>query len=141
MAFESYSAACTRLAKEVSASLTTAEIDDLRTICAGVGLRSFVDWYDSQRAEVVKFVLATPAQRDKRKSWNQDRQYALLLRLGALVYLHGAQSFAEALCEIDLLALRGPSNREFAHQAGSLYLALKCSPFCWWPLHGDSPFE
>ena len=138
MGLENYADACKEFVWELKASLTKEDVEELRSDCISLGWQKWNQWLGKNYQEIVSYIAATPSQRQRKKSWQQD-QHRRRLVLGAISLVSGAHLFLENIVEYDLQP--GQSYREMAGKATLAYIYTVYSDLPRWPFDGPDPFS
>jgi hypothetical protein len=135
MGLGGYIGAVSGLVEEIRESFSVGEREELFGLLREMGLERWDSWKVEHRQTIVRYVMSTPAQREKAKAFQSNR---LLLAFAAYQHSRGAQVFLRSLDSN--LIYPGGAYRQMAGLAGIAYQeVLDCVDPDLWPWGEDHP--
>ena len=131
MNIRKYAATSIDNATEIAQLLTDEEVITLAGEVGAMGLATWTEWQLDHDAMIFDFVSSTPAQRKKRKEWN-DPVLLRKLVLAGVVYCLSAHELLDFLAGQELL-LRGLSYRDTTALADRAYNEIRYTQVPDWP--------
>jgi hypothetical protein len=138
-AFYQYARECEGLVSELRAALSANDLKELRKDCAALGLKAWDQWFFDHLSVVSSFIAASPADREKRKEWQEPVLRHRLL-LAGIQQLTRACNLLDGLHRHGLVS--GQSHRQMAARAADAYVDIFLKqPASDWPFDEPDPFS
>ena len=138
MTLAGYFARCDELIRELTGSLSTTDIDLLRSDCAAQGFAGWKQWMAHNLITIAQYTRAVPSKRAATKKWS-DPALRRRLVLAGYWYLLGGRIFLEEIERQDIHP--GAPYREIACRAAEAFLNIYEQRLVFWPFGDPDPFE
>lgn len=135
-ALSQYGGQCIELAREMIQTLCDDEIEVLRIEFREKGAGVIGKWIGIYESEILKFVRATPSQRNKTAKWNRGEVRPMMLYCSYLLLLRAGWHLETA----DDLSVLVPGMKYRHAAAFAIEKLLSFEHPSLWPFDDDDPF-
>jgi hypothetical protein len=142
MGLRNYARASNEDALSLVELLTPEELETLYIGLSKAGVAKWKQWQKNHQGDILDFVAATPAARNKKKQWNDPRLRPLLI-LAAIRHCLAAEKLLYFFSDNEPLLAPGGPYRGTTAIAGTLFFELTDTSVPDWPecLNYPSPFD